>query len=156
MSSKSPTHTQVSAGGVAFRFTKDQIEVALIAPAGEKQRWQLPKGLVGRDELPEAAALREVREEAGLETELVEPLDTIEYWYYSGGQGKRVRFHKFVHFYLLRYTAGSVEEHDQEVKEARWVEIGQAQAMLSFSSEKKVVKQAQEKLAANQRIDKST
>lgn len=146
MSDKVTTKTQVSAGGVAFRTNGDQTEIALIS-VGEDGRWQLPKGLVNRDERPEAAALREVREEAGITTDMVEPLETIEYWYVSTNRGQRVRFHKFVHFFLLRYKSGQVTEHDHEVNEARWVEINQAQAMLAFKSEKKVVQQAQAKLA---------
>lgn len=146
MSDKVTTKTQVSAGGVAFRTNSDQTEIALIS-VGEDGRWQLPKGLVNRDERPEAAALREVREEAGITTDMVEPLETIEYWYVSTNRGQRVRFHKFVHFFLLRYKSGQVTEHDHEVNEARWVEINQAQAMLAFKSEKKVVQQAQAKLA---------
>lgn len=146
MNDKVTTQTQVSAGGVAFRTNGDQTEIALIS-VGEDGRWQLPKGLVNRDEQPEAAALREVREEAGITTDMVEPLETIEYWYVSTNRGQRVRFHKFVHFFLLRYKSGQVTEHDHEVNEARWVEINQAQAMLAFKSEKKVVQQAQAKLA---------
>ena len=147
MSDNITTKKQVSAGGVAFRTNGDQTEIALIS-VGEDRRWQLPKGLVNRDEQPETAALREVREEAGITTDVVEPLDTIEYWYVSTNRGQRVRFHKFVHFYLLRYKSGQVTEHDQEVNEARWVEINQAQVLLAFKSEKEVVRQAQARLAA--------
>ena len=139
---KIPTETQVSAGGVAFRRQEDQIDIALIS-VGENQRWQLPKGLIQPDESPEVAAVREVREEAGIETEVVELLDKIEYWYVSQQRGQRVRFHKYVYFYLLRYQAGDVADHDWEVNEARWVEIEKAQDMLAFESEKKVVRQAQ-------------
>jgi 8-oxo-dGTP diphosphatase len=140
---KIPTETQVSAGGVAFRRQGDQIDIALIS-VGENQRWQLPKGLIHADESPEAAAIREVREETGLETEMVELLDKIEYWYVSQQRGQRVRFHKYVYFYLLRYQVGDVGDHDHEVNEARWVEIEKAQDMLAFKNEKKVVHRAQE------------
>src|SRR5262245_11141902 len=119
------TKTQVSAGGVAFRLQEGQIEVALIS-VGENERWQLPKGLVGQEEDHETTALREVREETGLETELVQFIDKIEYWYYSGAGAKRIRFHKFVYFYLLRYLGGDVKNHDHEVNEARWIEINEA------------------------------
>lgn len=136
------TERQVSAGGVAFRRHGDRLEIALIA-VGEKGRWQLPKGLVGPDERPEVAALREVREEAGIETELIQPIDTVEYWYYGQRRGERIRYHKFVHFYLLRYQAGDVQDHDDEVSEARWVPIAQARELLAFANEKRVVDQAQ-------------
>jgi 8-oxo-dGTP pyrophosphatase MutT (NUDIX family) len=135
------TERQVSAGGVAYRQQGATVEIALIS-VGEKGRWQLPKGLVGRDEAPEAAALREVREEAGIETELIQLIDTVEYWYYGQRRGERIRYHKFVHFYLLRYLAGDVQDHDHEVNEARWVPIEQARTMLAFASEKRIVDQA--------------
>ena len=140
------TKEQVSAGGVAFRRAGGSVEVALIS-VGERARWQLPKGLVGRGEPPESAALREVREEAGVECELLALIDTAEYWYYGGaryGGGGRVRFHKFVHFYLLRYLSGDVADHDSEVNEARWFEIGDALAALAFKSERQIAERARE------------
>ena len=147
--SATPTKTQISAGGVVFRRRESdaRVEVALIS-VGEKNRWQLPKGLVDAGEATEAAAIREAREETGLEAELVAPIDKIEYWYYSTNRGQRVRFHKFVYFYLLRYVAGDVRDHDAEVNEARWVEIDEAHALLAFAGERKVMERAREMLAA--------
>lgn len=144
-----PTKTQISAGGVVFRRTSDaRVEVALIS-VGALGRWQLPKGLVDAGETPEAAALREAREETGVRAELVAPIDKIEYWYYSTTRGgARTRFHKFVYFYLLRYLSGDVRDHDAEVNEARWVEIDEARAMLAFAGERKVVERAREMLSA--------
>jgi 8-oxo-dGTP pyrophosphatase MutT (NUDIX family) len=135
------TLTQISAGGVAFRHQSSGIEVVLIS-VGEQGRWQLPKGLVDDGEEIEATALREVREEAGIQTEIIGPIETIEYWYYSTTRGERVRFHKFVHFYLLNYQSGDVRDHDQEVNEARWVEIDRAVKMLAFDGERKIVERA--------------
>jgi 8-oxo-dGTP diphosphatase len=137
------TQTQVSAGGVAFRRRGRRIEIALIS-VGEGGRWQLPKGRVGRGESNEEAARREVREEAGVATELVAPLDKIEYWYYGATRTGRVRIHKFVYFYLLRYLSGDVRQQDHEVNEARWVEINKAREMLTFESERKMVAMAHE------------
>ena len=138
------TKEQVSAGGVVFRQRGGQTEVALIS-VGDEPRWQLPKGLVDKGESPVEAALREVREETGLEAGLVAPIDVIEYWYFSkGGGAARVRFHKFVHFFLFRYRAGDVRDHDTEVNEARWVEIETARAMLAFKGERQIMERARE------------
>lgn len=137
------TKQQVSAGGVVFRRRGAVVEVALIS-VGEGRRWQLPKGLVGRGETPEEAALREVREETGLSCETVAPLETIEYWYFSKGGSSCIRFHKRVYFFLMSYVSGDMADHDDEVNEARWIDIEEAARMLAFSGEKKVLKQARE------------
>jgi 8-oxo-dGTP pyrophosphatase MutT (NUDIX family) len=143
-----PTESQASSGGVAFRRKRDgAIEVALIA-VGDKHRWQLPKGTIEPGESPEHTALREVREEAGLDTELVELLDVIEYWYVGDSHGRRVRFHKKVHFYLMKYRAGDVADHDHEVREARWTPIDEALDRLAFKNERNVVERARDRIAA--------
>ncbi len=141
------TKEQVSAGGVVYRGRGTGVEVALIS-VGEQNRWQLPKGLVGRGESPEEAALREVREETGLACEVVAELERVEYWYFSKGGARRVRFHKHVHFYLMRHVSGDVSEHDDEVNEARWVCAEEAGVMLAFKGERKALAEALEMIAA--------
>jgi 8-oxo-dGTP pyrophosphatase MutT (NUDIX family) len=136
-----PTTTQVSAGGVAYRRSHGQVEVALIL-VGPQQRWQLPKGAINPKEETEEAALREVREETGLNTEIVDELDKIEYWFYASHNGHRIRFHKYVHFYLMHYTGGDVADHDHESLEARWFNIDEAVEQLTFESEKEIVRKA--------------
>lgn len=140
---KIETREQISAGGVAFRLVDAGFEIAIIsaAPSG---RWQLPKGIVDAGETPEIAALREVREEAGIETDLLEKIETIEYWYVGDYGSGRSRFHKFVHFFLLKYRAGDVADHDAEVIEARWVRPDEALKLLVFKSERNVVEKAAE------------
>jgi len=140
---KIPTRLQISAGGVAFRKKGDQLEVVLIS-VGEPSRWQLPKGLVDKGESTEEAARREVREETGIDSETIELIDRIEYWYYWKEDGQRVRYHKFVYFYLLRYKSGDTSDHDHEVLDARWVDIADAINLIAFDSERKIVEKAKE------------
>jgi 8-oxo-dGTP pyrophosphatase MutT (NUDIX family) len=135
------TERQVSAGGVAYRTADAGPEIAIIQVLPEK-RWQLPKGIVDEGESPEEAALREVREEAGISADIVAPIETVEYWYFSTDKDGRVRYHKFVHFYLMHYTSGSVADHDHEVAEARWLSPEDALSMLAFKSEREVVSRA--------------
>jgi 8-oxo-dGTP pyrophosphatase MutT (NUDIX family) len=135
------TEQQVSAGGVVARRAGGRVEVVLIS-VGPQPRWQLPKGLVEPGESAEAAATREVREEAGVAAELAAPIDTVEYWYVGRRGGERVRFHKRVHFFLFHYRAGDVADHDHEVHEARWVLLAEAPGMLAFANERQVVERA--------------
>jgi 8-oxo-dGTP pyrophosphatase MutT (NUDIX family) len=142
---KLPVREQVSAGGVVFRGEKDRLEVVIVSVGG-RNRWQLPKGLVDTGEKPEITAVREAREEAGVDSEVVQHLETIEYWFAGLDGGERVRFHKHVHFYLLRYLAGDTRDHDWEVNEARWVPFDDATRQLTFDSERRVMGRARELL----------
>lgn len=143
---KVTTMDQVSAGGVAFRWRDAEPEIAIVS-VKPKRRWQIPKGIVDPGETPQVTAVREVREEAGIETELIKLIETIEYWYRSVKYGKPVRYHKFVHFYLLEYKNGDVADHDHEVEESRWVSFDEALELLDFKSERDVVEKAREMIA---------
>ena len=140
---KIPIRDQTSAGGVVYRRGGNQFEVVIVA-VGPNNRWQLPKGLVDGDEKPEVTAVREAREEGGVASEIVDHIETVEYWYAGLENGIRVRFHKRVHFYLLRYLSGDTKDHDWDVNEARWGPIDDAAAQLAFDNEKRVMQRAAE------------
>jgi 8-oxo-dGTP pyrophosphatase MutT (NUDIX family) len=140
---KIPIRDQTSAGGVVFRRDGERVEAVIVA-VGPNNRWQLPKGLVDKNEKPEVTAVREAREEGGVTSEIVSHIDTVEYWYVGLENGIRVRFHKRVHFYLMRYLSGETKDHDWEVNEARWVPIEDAAAQLEFDNEKRVMERAVE------------
>ena len=141
------TLDQVSAGGVAFRWQDSEPEMVILS-VKPKMRWQLPKGIVDPGETPEMTAVREVREEAGVETDLLALIETVEYWYRAVKYGKPVRYHKFVHFYLLQYRGGDVSDHDHEIEEARWVRFEEAIEMLAFKTERGAVEKAREMILA--------
>jgi 8-oxo-dGTP diphosphatase len=140
---KVPVKEQVSAGGVVYLGDKGNVEVVIVSVGGQN-RWQLPKGLVEKGENPEVTAVREAREEAGVSSEVVQLIETIEYWYVGLDNGIKVRFHKRVHFYLLRYLSGDTKDHDWEVNEARWVPIEDATSQLAFDNERRVMEKSRE------------
>ena len=143
LSIKVPVREQVSAGGVVFRGDQGSVEVVIVSVGGQN-RWQLPKGLVEAEEKPEITAVREAREEGGVSSEIVQLIETIEYWYAGLDNGIKVRFHKRVHFFLLRYVSGDTKDHDWEVNEARWIPIEDATGQLAFDNEKRVMERARE------------
>jgi len=143
-----PVKEQISAGGVVYRREGGGVEVVIVA-VGPNNRWQLPKGLVDKNEKPEVTAVREAREEGGVTSEVDQHIETIEYWYVGLDNGIRVRFHKRVHFYLMRYVSGETKDHDWEVNEARWVPIEDAAAQLAFDNERLVMKRAAELIGAS-------
>ena len=104
----------------------------------------LPKGHIDGRESAAQAAAREVREEAGVEGELVEKLGDVRYWYSRDGE----RVMKVVSFFLFRYRSGSVRNHDHEVDSAEWVPLEDAPSKLSYKGEREMAEAALSSLAA--------
>lgn len=129
---------QVSAGGVLAR-PGDTLELCLIRPAG-RSVWALPKGWVEPGESHEAAALREIREETGIAGVIDADLDSIEYSFFS--REDRVRIHKVVHFFLVRFVSGDTSQHDHEVAEAAWFAVERALDRMSYPNERQIVRKA--------------
>ena len=126
-----------SAGGVIYRRNDGRVEVAL-AHRRRPSVWALPKGTPDSGETIEETALRETREETGLQVELVAPVDAIRYFFVHGS----VRYHKTVHFYLMRPTGGDVSLHDHEFDEVRWVQLEEALSLLNYPTERAVLNAA--------------
>jgi ADP-ribose pyrophosphatase YjhB (NUDIX family) len=132
------TESEFSAGGVVVRGD----ECVAIVPVKRSQEGKrvlaLPKGHADGDETPEQAATREVREETGVEAELVEPLGDVAYFYQRKGR----RIHKRVRFFLFRYLSGSTDDHDQEIEEARWMPLAEAAEKLTYPGEREMAARA--------------
>jgi ADP-ribose pyrophosphatase YjhB (NUDIX family) len=146
-----PVKHATSYGGVVFRDGDDGPEVALIRPMGaepkgsQKVVWALPKGMKEEGEDAETAALREVREETGLEAEIVGSLEPITYWFVWAPE--QVRYRKTVHFFLMRMTGGDPSPDAFEVAEVRFFPIAVAAKRAKYASEKKVLELARRALA---------
>lgn len=117
-------------------------EVVVIVPvkraADGRQVLGLPKGHLDGDETPEEAARREVSEETGVTAELVEALGDVRYRYERHGRSVA----KTVRFYLFDYVSGSIEDHDHEIEEARWMPLEQAARELTYTGEREMVQRA--------------
>jgi 8-oxo-dGTP pyrophosphatase MutT (NUDIX family) len=117
-------------------------QVAVIVPhrddPSRRRALALPKGHIDPGETPEQAAAREVREETGVDADLVEKLGDVRYWY----QRRGTRIFKVVSFYLFDYRSGSLEDHDHEIEEAMWMPLDEATTALSFRGEREMVAKA--------------
>jgi 8-oxo-dGTP pyrophosphatase MutT (NUDIX family) len=131
---------EFSAGGVVVRELEGRAHVAVVRVRDEILA--LPKGHPDGTESPAEAAQREVREEAGLETELVEPLGEVRYWYARGGE----RVLKTVAFFLFRYRSGDVADHDHEVEEALWIPLDEAPERLAYKGEREMAETARSRV----------
>jgi len=131
-------HEEHSAGGVVVRDGACVVIVPTRRAANGARVLALPKGHVDPGETPPQAAVREVREEAGVDGRVVGPLGEVRYFYVRGGR----RISKLVEFYLLDYVAGDPEEHDHEVEEARWMPLAEAAEHLSHRGEREMVRKA--------------
>jgi len=134
------TVRETSSGGVVYRERDGTTEVALIRVG---PRWCLPKGQVEQGEELQETALREVKEETGLDGEVVAKIGDISYWF--TGKNKNdgtVKIFKRVYFYLIHYLGGDMSQHDQEVEEVCWSPISEAVNRLSYPTERETVDKA--------------
>lgn len=132
---------EFSAGGLVIRNLRGRPFVAVVRV--RDRILALPKGHPEPGESSQEAALREVREETGLEATPVEKLGDVRYWY--SREGERVL--KVVSFFLLRYRSGRLEDHDHEVEEALWIPLEEAPSRLAYRGEKEMARTALSRLA---------
>ena len=130
---------EVSAGGLVIDSTgtkglligrrdlKDQTRERLL--------WSLPKGHIEEGETPEQAAVREVQEETGIESEIAKELGVINFWFMAGGN----RIHKTVHHYLFREVGGKLAPQLTEVDDVGWFPLGEIVELLAYPDEKKLI-----------------
>lgn len=125
---------EFSAGGIVFNKGK-----VLLTKHSQNHHWSFPKGLLDHPEQTmEESALREVKEEGGLEAEIIGKVGYSKYVYTL----KNEKIFKIVTYFLMKYLSGDPKDHDWEVEEAGWYEPEEALAQLSFSQDKVLLKKA--------------
>lgn len=137
-----------SAGGIVFRQNGDRVEWLIRRPSpnpGFKGHlgWNLPRGLLDEGETSVQAALREVREEAGVNAKIIEKLSPLKLFYINDQKEKTL---KTVVFFLMEWESDIPEGFCWETAEIRWVEFSLGLEMLAHDNEKKLLTEAQNAL----------
>lgn len=125
---------EISSGGIVYKKQVDKI-LWLITQHSQHKGWGFPKGLIGdniKDEPMEEAALREVEEEGGVKTKIVnhKPVK-VNYNY----RFKDFLVKKTVYYFLMEYISGDPKNHDWEVSEAKFVSENEVKKTLSFKTD---------------------
>jgi 8-oxo-dGTP pyrophosphatase MutT (NUDIX family) len=137
---------EVSAGGLVIDRSKTKGlligRIDVRDKSREKLLWSLPKGHIEEGESPEAAAIREVKEETGIQSEISKSLGVIDFWFMAGGK----RIHKTVHHFLFDETGGKIAPQVSEVDDVRWFPIEEIVDRLAYPDEKKLIARSKELL----------
>ena len=141
------TATATSAGGIVVRYEAGRPQLVVGSRRRERdgRTWTLPKGTPHPDETTEETALREVSEETGLEVRITGPLDRIHYTFVQSG----TRIHKTVHYFLMEPIGGTLDQHDHEFDQVRWIDFADAPSLLTFETERALVAHAASVLSAS-------
>jgi 8-oxo-dGTP pyrophosphatase MutT (NUDIX family) len=131
--SQAPTH----AGAVVVRPGREGTDYLIVRARSERPEWVLPKGHIEPGESAKQAALREVREEAGIEGEIVAPIGAAEFQ--SRGEAARVVY------YLARCLRAAPTAERREV---RWCGYDEARRLLTFEDTRRILSAARSMLAS--------
>ena len=134
---KSKIKREFSAGGVVFRREPEGTLWLVIKPKSSEQ-WRFPKGKIEKGEDSTQAALREVKEEGGMEARILNKIDNIKYFFVQEGQ----KVFKTVTFYLMEYIQEAQGGFCRETEEIAWLPFGEAKEKLAFNNEKKILDKA--------------
>lgn len=137
---------QFSAGGIVYKKEGEETFWLIIRPNIEgKERWQLPKGWINDGEKTEEAAVREAREEGGVEVRPIAKVDSFKVIFSNTFEGKpEEKILKTITFYLMEYQGDLPQGHDEEVAETVWLPLKEAQEKLTFKNEKAILLKAKE------------
>lgn len=127
-----------SAGAVVFFRAGDKIEYLLIQSGWGKKHWGFPKGIIEKGEKPEETARREIKEETGLEVELI---DGFKEWFKGFYRREGQNIMKIFTFYLAEAKSKEVKLSFESI-DWSWLSYEEALERLTFDTSKEVLRKA--------------
>jgi len=130
-----------SAGGLVIRETVRGPEVLVVKrtrnvePKWQPVLCQLPKGRVEPGESLETTAIREVREETGINPEITGFIGKAAWSYERDG----VFWAEEVHYFLMSLASPKAFQKDDEFDKVEWLPLKAAAHELSYPEEKRLL-----------------
>ena len=115
-------YDRISAGGLVYKKNHSVIYFVLCYK-NKTNRWHLPKGTQEFNESICNTAIREVKEETGLEVKIKVFLSNI---YYKFIDNQNNMLNKKVAFYIMEAIDGSFKNHDKEFDKIIWANSNEA------------------------------
>lgn len=137
---------EFSAGGVVYRKEGGDLFI-LLAQHSQHHGWVFPKGIIGdtkENEGKEETAIREVKEETGIDARILEELRPVVYWYSFQGEKRK----KTVYYFVMEHMGGNIEERDDEMEAVEWLPFDKVADRLTYPSDKKVWQEARQIIEA--------
>ena len=131
-------YDRISAGGLVYKKCNNIIYFVLCYKT-KTNRWHLPKGTQELNESICNTAIREVKEETGLDVKIKIFLSDI---YYKFRDNHNKNLNKKVSFYIMKSIGGCFERHDKEFDKIIWADSDKAIKLLKYDNEKKMVTKA--------------
>jgi 8-oxo-dGTP pyrophosphatase MutT (NUDIX family) len=129
---------EFSAGGIVFQKEGKEILWLVVKPAGN-EKWRLPKGEIDKGESSVAAAKREVKEEAGVEAEVLGKVGNEKFFFVWDKQ----KILKNVVFYLMEYIQEAESAFGYEIEAIDWLPFSEAKKRLAFEKEVDLLEKAE-------------
>ena len=132
---------EFSAGGIVYK-RNGSVKI-LVAQHSQHHGWVFPKGLIGdhvEGEKKEDTAVREVKEETGIEAEIEKSITPVTYWYVW----EKEKIKKTVYYFIMKFVGGNIADHDHEMEEVEWIAETEVENRLTYPSDKKAWAEAKE------------
>jgi len=131
---------EFSAGGIVYKKERNETLILLAQHSGH-HGWVFAKGHIGdkkKGEKKEDAAIREVKEETGIDAKIIKSLTPITYWYVWEGEKRK----KTVYYFLMEYIGGDIGQHDLEMENVEWVSKESVLERLTYQNDKNIFQEA--------------